>query len=156
MLPTCYTSSVDTEPEQAGNRPITANPATPPILAPEPTIHGTSITPVAKKGHRWQPGQSGNPAGRKPKGTDTLTGVLREKADKRKLAERLLELAYKGDVVALRYVYDRIDGTPVQRTEDVTPDKLRSFAQPIADALGVPVQDVLAQYEQLRQLHPGT
>lgn len=156
MLPPCYNSNVDTDSEQGGSRPITGE-STPSLQsAIEPGLLSPSTPVVSEKPWQWKKGQSGNPAGRKPKGTDTLTGVLREKADKRKLAERLLELAYKGDVVALRYVYDRIDGTPVQRTEDVTPDKLRSFAQPIADALGVPVQDVLAQYEQLRQLNPGT
>jgi hypothetical protein len=61
---------------------------------------------------KWKPGQSGNPAGRPPKG-EALTDILKEKVDKHAIAEKLIEVAMdKGDLAALKYIYDRIDGRP--------------------------------------------
>lgn len=52
--------------------------------------------------------------GRPPKG-ETLTGALKEKVDKDAIATRLIEIAMeKGDIAALKYIYDRIDGRPVE------------------------------------------
>ena len=62
--------------------------------------------PVGKKGY------TGNPNGRPKKGC-ALTDVLKNKADPEALAEKLLDMA-KTDFSALKYVYDRIDGTAVQ------------------------------------------
>ena len=61
----------------------------------------------------WKPGQSGNPAGRKKKG-ETFTDVLRARLAPEKLAAKLEELIEAGDVAALKYAYDRVDGTPTQ------------------------------------------
>lgn len=71
----------------------------------------------------WEPGQSGNPKGR-PKAGETITDVLRIQADlsKQEIAEKLIELARGGNVAALKYVYDRLDGAPRQSVE-LTGDK---------------------------------
>ena len=62
---------------------------------------------------RFLPGWKGGP-GRPPKGA-ALTDILRDKVDKEAIAERLIELAMKrGDITALKYIYDRIDGKPVE------------------------------------------
>ena len=55
-----------------------------------------------------------NRKGRPPKG-QTLTDALRSKVDKETLAEKLIEMAFdKCDMAAIKYIYDRIDGTPIQ------------------------------------------
>ena len=65
----------------------------------------------------WEPGQSGNPAGRPKKGM-ALTDILAAKVDKEAIAERLIELAMeRGDITALKYIYDRIDGRPKETIE---------------------------------------
>lgn len=76
-------------------------------------------------GHRWQPGESGNPKGRPRKqralsallrtvgGTHTEEGLLKRRA----LAEKVWELALKGDLDAAKIIYEYCDGKPVQRQE---------------------------------------
>jgi hypothetical protein len=62
----------------------------------------------------FKPGNCANPNGRPPKG-EALTDVLKSKVDKEAIAEKLIEIALeKGDITALKYIYDRIDGTPTQ------------------------------------------
>ena len=71
---------------------------------------------IGKKtgGKDFEPGKSGNPAGRAPK-EQALTDVLREKVNKEAIAEKLIEIAMeKGDISALKYIYDRIDGKPIE------------------------------------------
>jgi hypothetical protein len=65
-------------------------------------------------------GQSGNPKGR-PRKNKSLTEALEKELRKRRqtgktgkaeLAKTLVDLAMGGDIAALKYVYDRIDGKP--------------------------------------------
>lgn len=73
-------------------------------------------------------GKSGNPGGR-PK--DTFTPVLRDMLEtiadnstyqeKAVIAQKLIDLAKSGDMSAIKYCMDKVDGTPTQRVEqDVT------------------------------------
>jgi len=64
----------------------------------------------------WKPGVSGNPNGRPKKG-ETLTDLLGEKLDKDKFVRRLISLAWKGDMTAIKYIYDRIDGAIPQKSQ---------------------------------------
>ncbi len=60
----------------------------------------------------FKPGQSGNPGGR-PR--DVITTMLREMIDVKRFVEAVLTLAYVGDVPAIREVYRRMEGEPLQR-----------------------------------------
>ena len=64
----------------------------------------------------WKPGQSGNPNGRPPKG-QTLTDALKERVDKQQIADKLYEMAMEGDISALKYIYDRVDGRPIESVD---------------------------------------
>lgn len=77
----------------------------------------------------WKKGVSGNPNGRPRKGqtfTDILEGVLGEEVvkhngknitGKEAVARKLLELAIKGDIRAIQYIGDRLDGRPFYLTQ---------------------------------------
>jgi len=75
---------------------------------------------------KWQKGQSGNPKGR-VKGKRALSEELRRLVDARwqprgptnreLLAQVLLRLALCGDIKALSYIYDRLEGRPAQALE---------------------------------------
>jgi len=85
-------------------------------------------------------GKSGNPQGRPKKG-ETLTDLLREKIEvpktakekltrKERIIEQLITLAEGGDLAALKYVFDRIDGRPkesIELTDGAIDTKLREI-----------------------------
>ena len=79
-----------------------------------------------------------NRAGRPKKGqalTDILNSVLdfdhrSGKTKRQVIAEKLVELALKGDMAALKYIFDRCDGRPretVQLIDAATENKLREI-----------------------------
>lgn len=62
---------------------------------------------------RFLPGYKGGPG--RPKKGEALTDILRQKLDKEAVAEKLITFAMeRDDLVALKYIYDRIDGKPVE------------------------------------------
>jgi hypothetical protein len=74
----------------------------------------------SNQGGRFQPGQSGNPAG-KPRGARHKTTLLAEKLmqdDAEGVVKRVIEAAKGGDMTAARIVLDRI--APARRDSPVT------------------------------------
>lgn len=73
------------------------------------------------RGRPFPPGQSGNPNGRPPKGysiTETLKEMMGAKPEiKQALGTKLIELALKGDLAAIKLLMSYLDGNPIQRTE---------------------------------------
>ena len=58
-------------------------------------------------------GHTNNPNGRPKKGK-SLTEALEARLDRFALAEKLIELAMSGDIQAIKYIYDRVDGRPTE------------------------------------------
>jgi Family of unknown function (DUF5681) len=74
---------------------------------------------VANLEHRFQKGQSGNPAG-KPKGARHKTTILAERLmqdDVEKIVNAVLTAARNGDMMAAKIILDRI--APVRRGQGV-------------------------------------
>jgi hypothetical protein len=60
----------------------------------------------------WPKGRSGNSRGR-PRLGDELGAILRQTVDRKRLAEKLCELCYAGDVQAMRLLLSYTDGPPI-------------------------------------------
>ena len=63
-------------------------------------------------------GKSGNPDGRPPKGysiTETIKEMMAEKPEiKKALGAKILDMALKGDITAMKTLWNYMDGMPQQ------------------------------------------
>ena len=98
----------------------------------------------AKTG-RFVAGHSGNPSGR-PKSRE-LTNALVQTVHKKELAEKLWAMAKGGDLQAIKYIYDRIDGTPTQRIEHDDEATIRC----LADDFDIPPEQVRRDLAEQRK-----
>lgn len=73
----------------------------------------------------WKKGQSGNPKGSPGKEhsiTQTIKDMMAERPEiKKALGAKILEMAMKGDITAMKTIWQYMDGMPLQQT-DVTTD----------------------------------
>lgn len=69
----------------------------------------------------WKPGESGNPNGRPKKGysiTETIRAMMDEKPEiKQALSTKVIEMALKGDLAAMKLVWSYLEGMPMQKQE---------------------------------------
>src|SRR5262249_55634659 len=109
--------------------------------------------------HAWKPGQSGNPAGR-PK-SRTLSEHLRDRLKEqfpsrsdatygRMVAEALVDRAINGDVMAIREVYDRVEGKPKQTIDVNVEERKREMVE---DAIAQMIEEAqVTREEAIEQL----
>jgi hypothetical protein len=86
---------------------------------------------MAENRGKIKPGEVRNPRGRPKKG-ETLIEILRSKLDEKipksqsaykdMVVMRLIQLANSGDLGALKYIFDRMEGSPRQAVEHTGAD----------------------------------
>ena len=95
-------------------------------------IKQSLINPISRLGDKrdqWQPGESGNPAGRPKNSVTTILKNADEKTNEQ-IAQKLIELAIAGDLPALIHYIDRTDGKVADKLQltgtmlVATPDQL--------------------------------
>lgn len=113
---------------------------------------GGNHNPTGKGG--FQPGRSGNPAGRPPAGEAfaevlraELGRSLRGKTNRDAIAARVVAMARAGDLDAVRWIVDRVDGKVPERLDAGV---AHSFG--LEDAT---LDAVLAYYARKRALGSG-
>ena len=65
---------------------------------------------------RFAPGNQGGPG--RPRDADSLTNVLKTVVDREELSKVLAAKAMAGDVTALKYIFDRWDGKPIETIDN--------------------------------------
>ena len=77
-----------------------------------------------KIGNRWQPGESGNPNGRRNAYTDLIKDFSftkhGEKERREIVVSKLFQLAEGGDVRAIQFIVERLEGKALERQERTT------------------------------------
>ena len=98
----------------------------------------------------FQPGQSGNLAGR-PR--NSVTTILKETDEhtNEQIAKKIIELALRGDLPAIREYLDRTDGKVAEKhlslNLTVTPEYLEEAQKRLSEALGG-TQELISIYKE--------
>ena len=62
-----------------------------------------------------------------------MTDILETLVDKKEIGEKLIELAKAGDLPALKYIYDRIDGRPKESVDIAHSGGTNMIYDPVLD-----------------------
>ena len=77
-----------------------------------------------KLGNRWKPGESGNPNGRRNAYTDLIKDYsftkVNDKERREIVVSKLFQLAERGDLRAIQFIVERLEGKALERQERVT------------------------------------
>ena len=77
-----------------------------------------------KIGNRWQKGESGNPNGRRNAYTDLIKQFsFTKKGEKERrevVVSKLFQLAERGDLRAIQFIIERLEGKALERQETTT------------------------------------
>ena len=75
-------------------------------------------------GNRWKKGESGNPDGRKNAYTDLIKDFsfskVGEKERRQVVVAKLFQLAERGDLRAIQFIIERLEGKALERQERTT------------------------------------
>ena len=77
-----------------------------------------------KLGNRWKKGESGNPNGRRNAYTDLIREFSFQDVNRRERREiilsKLFQLAERGDLRAIQFIVERLEGKALERQERTT------------------------------------
>lgn len=77
-----------------------------------------------KLGNKWKKGESGNPDGRRNAYTDLIKSYSFTKVNERERREvvvsKLFQLAERGDLRAIQFIVERLEGKALERQERTT------------------------------------
>ena len=77
-----------------------------------------------KLGNRWKKGESGNPNGRRNAYTDLIREFsfqkVNDKARREIILSKLFQLAERGDLRAIQFIIERLEGKALERQERTT------------------------------------
>ena len=77
-----------------------------------------------KLGNRWKKGESGNPNGRRNAYTDLIREFSFQKVNDKERREiilsKLFQLAERGDLRAIQFIIERLEGKALERQERTT------------------------------------
>ena len=77
-----------------------------------------------KLGNRWKKGESGNPNGRKNAYTDLIREFSFQKVNDKErreiILQKLFQLAERGDLRAIQFIVERLEGRALERQERTT------------------------------------
>ena len=75
-------------------------------------------------GNRWKKGQSGNPNGRRNAYTDLIREFsfqkINDKERREIILQKLFQLAERGDLRAIQFIVERMEGKALERQERTT------------------------------------
>ena len=75
-------------------------------------------------GNRWKKGESGNPNGRRNAYTDLIKDYsftkVNDKERREIVVSKLFQLAERGDLRAIQFIVERLEGKALERQERVT------------------------------------